>query len=75
LNGTVLQERRAGEYVAAGTPVVTIADLREVWLRVHPETDLGKVRLGQEVVVTTDSNPGRNTKGESLSSPRKPSSR
>ena len=65
LNGTVLSKNaEPGEYVAAGTPVVTIADLREVWLRGYiPETDLGKVRLGQEVVVTTDSYPGKKYEG------------
>ena len=65
LNGTVLSRNaEPGEYVAAGTPVVTIADLREVWLRGYiPETDLGKVRLGQEVAVTTDSYPGKKYRG------------
>jgi len=61
LSGTVLSKNaEPGEYLAAGTPVVTVADLREVWLRGYiPETDLGKVRLGQEVAVTTDSYPGK----------------
>jgi len=61
LSGTVLSKNaEPGEFVAAGTPVVTVADLREVWLRGYiPETDLGKVRLGQEVAVTTDSYPGK----------------
>jgi HlyD family secretion protein len=65
LAGTVLSRNaEAGEYVAAGTPVVTVADLREVWLRGYiPETDLGKVRLGQEAVVTTDSFPGKRYAG------------
>jgi HlyD family secretion protein len=61
LSGTVLSRNaEPGEYVAAGTPVVTVADLRDVWLRAYiPETDLGKVRLGQAVAVTTDSFPGK----------------
>ena len=65
LAGTVLSKNaEAGEYVAAGTPVVTIADLRDVWLRAYvPESDLGKVRLGQAVSVTTDSHPGKRYAG------------
>jgi len=63
--GTVLSRNaEPGEYVAAGTPVVTIADLRDVWLRAYiPETDLGKVRLGQDASITTDSHPGRRYAG------------
>ena len=65
LAGTVLSKNaEPGEYVAAGTPVVTVADLREVWLRGYiPETDLGKVKLGQEVAVTTDSYRGKKYEG------------
>jgi HlyD family secretion protein len=61
LTGTVLSKNaEPGEYLAAGTPVVTVADLREVWLRGYiPETDLGRIRLGQDVAVTTDSHPGK----------------
>ena len=65
LNGTVLSRNaEPGEYVAAGTPVVTIADLREVWLRGYiAETDLGRVKPGQRAVVTTDSYPGKKYEG------------
>ncbi|HEX9205342.1 MAG TPA: efflux RND transporter periplasmic adaptor subunit, partial [Candidatus Deferrimicrobiaceae bacterium] len=46
LSGTVLSKNaEPGEYVAAGTPVVTIGDLQDVWLRAYiPETELGKVK-------------------------------
>jgi len=65
LAGIVLSKNaEAGEYVAAGTPIVTVADLREVWLRAYiAEEDLGKIRLGQGVVVTTDSYPGKKHDG------------
>lgn len=65
LSGIVLSKNaEPGEYVAAGTPVVTIADLREVWLRAYiPETDLGKVKVGQGVAVTTDTYPGKKYEG------------
>jgi HlyD family secretion protein len=46
--------------VVPGTPVVTLADLDHVWLRAYiNEPDIGKVRLGQRVTVTTDSYPGK----------------
>ena len=65
LTGTVLSRNaEPGEYVAAGTPVVTIADLREVWLRGYiAETDLGRIKAGQRAVVTADSYPGKMYEG------------
>jgi len=60
ISGWVLAEHvAAGEQVAAGTPVVTVGDLDHVWLRGYvEETELGHVKLGQRVRVTTDSHPG-----------------
>ncbi len=53
-----------GEFVNPGTPVATVADLKEVWLRGYvDETDLGRVKLGMEVAVSTDSYPGKTYKG------------
>jgi HlyD family secretion protein len=50
----------AGEQVAAGTPVVTVGDLANPWLRAYiPETELGRVKVGQKVRVTTDTWPGK----------------
>ena len=59
--GMVLSKSiEAGEYVSAGTPIVTVADLKDVWLRGYVnETDLGRVKLGQRARVTTDSYPGK----------------
>ncbi len=61
LNGVVLSHNiEAGEYVAAGTPVVTVGDLDDLWVRVYiNETDLGRVKLGQPADVTTDTYPGK----------------
>jgi HlyD family secretion protein len=61
LDGLVLAEHvESGEQVTAGTPVVTIGDLSKVWLRGYvDETDLGRVKVGQAVRVTTDTAPGR----------------
>ena len=52
------------EYVSPGTPVVTMADLRQVWVRAFvEETDLGRVKVGQKAYVTTDSFPGKRYEG------------
>jgi HlyD family secretion protein len=62
----VVTERQAelGEVVVPGTPVVSIADLDHIWLRAYlNEADLGKVRLGEEVAVTTDSHPDKQYQG------------
>lgn len=64
-SGIVLSENvESGEYVSPGTPVVTLGDLENVWLRAYiNETDLGRVKLGQEVHVTTDTYPEKIYKG------------
>ncbi len=61
LSGVILAEHvEPGEQVGAGTPVVTIGDLERVWLRGYmDEADLGRVHLGQDVQVTTDTYPGK----------------
>ncbi|HEO70047.1 MAG TPA: HlyD family efflux transporter periplasmic adaptor subunit [Candidatus Hydrogenedentes bacterium] len=61
LTGIVLSENvEPGEYVSPGTPVITVGDLVNVWLRAYiDETDLGRVRVGQLVEVTTDTYPGK----------------
>jgi HlyD family secretion protein len=59
--GVVLvREAELGEVVSPGTPIITLADLNRIWLRVYlPETDLGKVYWGQKVDVRTDTYPGK----------------
>jgi HlyD family secretion protein len=65
VGGLVLSKNiEPGEQVAAGTPVVTVGILDSVWLRAYiNETDLGRVKVGQEATVTTDTWPGRKYKG------------
>jgi HlyD family secretion protein len=60
-NGVVLvRQAELGEVVSPGTPIVTLADLDHLWVRVYvPETDLGKVRWGQVVDVRTDTYPDK----------------
>ena len=62
----VITVRKAelGEVVVPGTPVLTLADLDHVWLRAYlNETDLGRVRLGQVVTVSHDSQPKKRYEG------------
>jgi len=61
MSGVVLSENvEAGEYVNPGTPVVTVGDLQNVWLRAYiNETDLARVKVGQRVRVTTDTFHGK----------------
>lgn len=61
LSGLVLSKAaEPGERVAPGTPVITIADLKNVYLRGYiSETDLGRVKVGQKVRVTTDTWPDK----------------
>jgi multidrug resistance efflux pump len=50
---------RKGDLAVAGQPVVKVLRNADLWVKTYvPETELGKVRLGQEVQVTMDSFPG-----------------
>ena len=61
VDGVVLVKAAdVGEVLAPGTAVVTVGDIDHPWLRGYVnETDLGKVKLGSKVQVTTDSYPGK----------------
>jgi HlyD family secretion protein len=61
IDGVVLvKSAEPGEVLAAGTTIVTIGDLEHPWLRAYVnETDLGRVKLGSKVKLTTDSFPGK----------------
>jgi HlyD family secretion protein len=65
LAGVVLSKNvEPGDYVAAGSPVVTVGDLANVWLRAYiEETDLGRVKVGQQVDVSADTYPGKKYAG------------
>ena len=57
INGIVLVKAAdVGEVLAPGTSVVTVGDIDHPWLRVYiREQDLGRVKVGDKVKVTTDS--------------------
>lgn len=61
VDGVVLvKSAELGEVLAAGSTVVTIGDIDHPWVRGYVrETDLGRVKLGQKVRITTDSYPGK----------------
>ena len=49
-----------GEYLNPAAPVATLGRLDKPWLRAYiNEKDLGRIKLNQEVKVTTDSFPGK----------------
>ena len=53
-----------GELVMPGTPIVRLAALDSVWLRVYvPEPELGRVKFGQAAEVTSDTYPGKRYPG------------
>lgn len=60
-DGVILvRQAELGEIAQPGSPVITLADLDHVWLRAYiNETDIGRVRLGAKVAVSTDTFPGK----------------
>jgi len=51
---------RKGDLAAANQQILRILTAEDLWVKAYvPETELGKVRLNQEVAVTIDSYPGR----------------
>jgi len=64
-DGVILvRQAELGEVVVPGTPIITLADLDHLWVRVYvPETDLGKVHWDQAVDVRTDTYPDKVYRG------------
>jgi HlyD family secretion protein len=65
ISGVVLvKSGEIGEVVNPGTPILTLGDIENVWLKAYiPETELSRVKWGQEVAVTTDLQPQKTYKG------------
>jgi len=61
ISGMVLSKNmERGEIALPGSSVLTLGDLKKVWLRAYiNETDLGRIKLGQPVQVFTDTYPGK----------------
>jgi HlyD family secretion protein len=65
-DGTVLKKNlEKGELAFPGTPIITIGDLAKPWIKIYlPETQIGKIRLGQSADITADSFPDKVFKGK-----------
>jgi HlyD family secretion protein len=61
ISGMVLtKSMERGEIALPGSSLLTLGDLKKVWLRAYiNETDLGRVKLGQPVKIFTDTYPGK----------------
>ncbi|MBI3608927.1 MAG: HlyD family efflux transporter periplasmic adaptor subunit [Nitrospirae bacterium] len=60
-----VRHREPGEIVAAGSPVLTVMDPADRWVRIYvPETRIGAVRLGQAAEITSDTYPDKSYRGE-----------
>jgi len=66
ISGMVLvKSGEMGEVVNPGTSILTLANIENVWLKAYiPETELSKVKWGQEVMVTTDLRPQKIYQGK-----------
>jgi len=66
ISGIVLvKSGEMGEVVNPGTSILTLADIEKVWLKAYiPETELTRIKWGQEVLVTTDLRPQKVYKGK-----------
>jgi membrane fusion protein YbhG len=61
ITGVVLRKNmEVGETANPRVPIVTLVDTADMWLRAYvPETDIGRVRVGQPATVSVDAYPGR----------------
>ncbi len=60
-----LRDLEPGDLVTPGTPIVQLAELQQVWLRVYvPEEQVQQVKLGQPAVVTTDETGSKSFEGK-----------
>lgn len=65
IGGYILQDYiEEGEFVQPGTPIVSLGNLDQVYLKAYiDETELGRVKLGQRVKIKTDSFPDKTYEG------------
>jgi len=60
-----VRHREAGEIVQAGSPVLTIMNRDDRWVRIYiPEARMGAVRIGKSATITTDTYPNKPYRGE-----------
>lgn len=63
--GVVLHKNmEVGETGSPGASILTLVDPGDVWLRAYvPETDVGRLTIGQPATITVDAFPGRRFEG------------
>jgi HlyD family secretion protein len=60
-----VRHRELGEIVSAGSPILTIMNPDDRWVRIYiPENRIGAVHLGQSAVITTDTYPTKVYQGK-----------
>ena len=60
-----VKDREEGEVVGAGTPVLTVTNLGDRWVRIYVREDrIGAVHLGEAASITADTYPGRRYAGQ-----------
>jgi HlyD family secretion protein len=66
ISGVVLRKNlEVGETANPGVPIVTLIDPNELWLRGYvPETDVGRIKVGQTARVMIDAFPNRPFSGK-----------
>jgi HlyD family secretion protein len=61
----ISRQYEPGEVAVTGSPVVSIADLDNLTIKVYlPEIYLGRVQLGKEIAIEIDSHPGKTFPGK-----------
>jgi HlyD family secretion protein len=66
LTGVVLRKNlEVGETANPRVPILTLVDTGDMWLRAYvPETDIGRIRVGQRAALSVDAYPRRTFPGE-----------
>jgi len=69
IDGVVLEKNlEIGEIAFPGTPVLTVADIKDTWIRIYVnEKQLGLVKLGQKAEISVDSFPDKKFIGKVVS--------
>jgi HlyD family secretion protein len=65
ITGVVLHKNmEVGETASPGTSILTLMDPQDIWLRAYvPETEIGRLKVGQPAVIMVDAFPGRRFEG------------
>ncbi len=69
IDGVVLEKNlEIGEIAFPGTPVLTVADIKDTWIKIYiNEKQLKRVKLGQKAEISIDAAPGKKYMGKVVS--------